>query len=122
MAYSFKGGFPTITASFDVSIVQLPFHMIISSAGSVMIIGVSKLLPTKDVMSHMGKHSLVIYILHLNFLDVFVSSLRQSLIDQSSGLFLLAIFVMIVVTSTVLCVALSKLLNMKFLRYTLGKW
>lgn len=121
-SYIFWNEPPIVTAQFNLTLSQIPVYWLLSSCGSITIIGIAKALVNFHILEIAGKHSLVVYLLHLSFLDVFVAALKPSLHHQSSTLFSLSLYLMAVSTTCLCCVIIASILSHKPFCLILGKW
>lgn len=112
---------PYVTHRIHVPTIEIPLYIILSISGSLAVLTISKAIRSRT-LNYLGRKSLYIYCLHIAFLFVFVRIVgRLQFWDISLLLSLILAFVCIVLT-IVLALLVERLLNSKYLRFTIGMW
>lgn len=111
---------PSITFALKLQFVSAIPFLILSSMGSISILWISKIIGKSAVFQTLGKHSLVLYCLHVQFYFYF-SRLFLSFTNQngllSAGTLLLSTSLLLLI-----CLGVSILLNKKPLSMCLGEF
>lgn len=115
--YNFELPFVTLHVSIDF--YNIPLFLILSITGSMMLLGLSKMMGEISILESIGRRTLVIYIFHmyiiLKVLPLLVGKLSQGVMGGTIGI-LLVIFTIIV------CIGIDVLLNTRYLKWFLGKF
>lgn len=111
---------PSITSDPYVPIFDIIPHLFMSVCGSLMLIELSKII-NKNSMEEFGKHSLVIYCLHFQFMFSYYHIFRDQLNTMGTHHTITALLILYVFTSLG-CLLCSKLLNFRYIRWILGKF
>lgn len=112
---------PSITSDPYLPIVDIIPHLIMAVCGSLMIIELSKKIKENDSLEAFGRHSLVIYCLHFQFMFSFYQIFKDQLNMMSFHHTVTSLIILYVFTAYG-CLWCSKLLNTKYLKWMLGKF
>lgn len=112
---------PSITSDPYVPIIDIIPHLFMSICGSLMMIELSKIIDKNLYIEEFGKHSLVIYCLHFQFMLSYYQIFRAQLNTMGTHHTITALLILYVFTSLG-CLLCSKLLNLRYLRWILGKF
>lgn len=112
---------PSITSDPYVPIIDIIPHLLMSICGSLMLIELSKKINKNLFMEEFGRHSLVIYCLHFQFMFSYYQIFRDQLNAMGTHHTITALLILYVFTSLG-CLLCSKLLNLRYLRWILGKF
>lgn len=111
---------PGVAAGSSTTVSNWLLHVVLAITGSLLILRVGKWLE-KDFFKYMGSNSIVVYIFHLYFLEFLLKALCPVFMANNFAQSLMAIFVVYVLTVW-LSYYLSKLINTKALRWSIGKY
>lgn len=112
---------PSITSDPYLPIIDVIPHFIMAVCGSLMIIELSKKIRANDLLEAFGRHSLVIYCLHFQFMFSFYQIFKEQLNMMGLHHTLTSLIIMYIFT-VYGCLWCSKLLNTKYLKWMLGKF
>lgn len=112
---------PSITSDPYVPIIDIIPHLFMSVCGSLMMIELSKIIDKNLYLEEFGKHSLVIYCLHFQFMFSYYQIFRDQLNAIGTHHTITSLLILYVFTSLG-CLLCSKLLNLRYLRWILGKF
>jgi fucose 4-O-acetylase-like acetyltransferase len=112
---------PSITSDPYLPIVDILPHFIMACCGSLMLIELSKKIGTNTFFEQFGKHSLVIYCLHFQFMFSFYQIFKEQLNTMNVHYTISALIILYIFTAYG-CLYCSKLLNTKYLKWILGKF
>lgn len=111
---------PAITQRINLTVVEIPILLILSLSGTFMLILLSKAIGNCALINSIGRHTLVIYCLHVFFARVLFEHFRIFLNDSSY--YGIIIGFLLVVANVMLCYMMSFLLNTKYLKFLIGKF
>lgn len=113
-------GMPYITALISCSIAQLPLLMALGITGTLLYLGVSKLIDSNNTLQFYGKNSLVVFGLQNVLISIAIIWYQSmTCIDDITSM----VCFMSVFFAVIILVALFiKLLNLKYINYCLGKF
>ena len=110
---------PFITNKVSIDWMRvLPFFLL-SVSGTVAVIGISQLISKNKFLEYIGRNSLVFYMFNTFALNISVKILVRFIRVGIPSL--LVYFVILIVTCLILTV-ITKLLNTKYLSFSLGKF
>ena len=111
---------PSITYALKIQFVSAIPFLILSSTGSISILWIGKIIGKSTVFQTLGKHSLVLYCLHVQFYfyfsRFFLSFTNQNWLLSAGTLLLSTSFLLLI------CLGASILLNKKPLSVCLGEF
>ena len=114
----FNINIPYITAHMNIKFFEIPLFMLLSILGSIFIVAFSKLVGKNAIIEGLGKHSLVIYGLHISVLSAIMKVLAMYGADvgkiQTIGL----IFIM----ALIICYFIALCINNTPLKVLIGKF
>ena len=111
---------PSITSDPYLPIIDIIPHLLMSVSGSIAILYWSKKISVNHILEDFGKHSLVIYCLHFQFMFSFYQIFKTSLNQMGLHHTLTSLCVMYVFTAFG-CLWISKALHTRRLKWILGK-
>ena len=106
---------PAIYSKYDTTIFQWPLHIFLSTFGSLMLIGISKIISKNKVFEYLGKNSLVIFFLHFTAINL-ILRYCNFLFDSYWGFFV------VLIMAIALCSFISYILNKPQLSWLIGKF
>lgn len=124
LLYLLLGGaakLPSITSDPYLPIRDIFPHFIMSTCGSIALIYICKQINRNRILEEIGKNTLVIYCLHFQFMFSFYEIFRDQLCSMNTHQTITTLIIMYIFT-VVGCLAFSKLLNTKYLKFILGKF
>lgn len=122
VCYHFIGRkIPSITSGPYLPMADIVPHLLMSVCGSLMIIELSKTIKDNSYLEDFGRHSLVIYCLHFQFIFSYYQIFKQQLNSVGTRYTITALIIMYVFTAYG-CLWSSKLLNTKYFKWILGKF
>lgn len=112
---------PEVAKFYNCNWYDTPMYVLSASLGSVTILYVAKQIRTSFILQFLGRHTLILYTFQILVLT-HIEKIVMRFIEVDS-MFSVILFILITTVFTVftLCI-LAKLLNMKFLRWSLGKF
>ena len=112
---------PFVTYTISIPILDMIPHLVLSVCGSIMIIQIAKKINNWTIAEELGKHTLVIYCLHFQFVLSFYEIFKDQF--NSMGRYHTMTALLIMYTFTIVgCLYSSKLLHTKYLKWILGKF
>lgn len=114
-AYMVNWNLPSIFSNYNVSLMMLPLHLLLSVTGSIMLIGLSKLIKKNRILEYLGKKSLVIFFVHVIFISTIVTYLP---VNTSNALH----FFGVLIGSLTLSCIVAVVFNNNYLKWCLGKF
>ena len=96
----------------------LPF-IVLSLSGSLMVIGASGLLERNYWLEYIGRNSLVFYMFNTFALNISVKLLSKYMTNH---LLCVVLYLLVMLLTCAILVVITKILNTKYLRFTLGKF
>lgn len=123
ISYSLYSGnnIPSLAKHFSVQYSEIPIYLVLSVSGTFTIIGVAKLLSGWQFLAYIGRYSLIIYGLHFGFLEVFFILFGSSITNTNEG-FAFAYLFSCLCAVVSMCLLCANILNLKYLRWLLGKF
>lgn len=112
---------PSITAGPYLPISDIFPHLVMAISGSFMILSIAKLMNENSFFESFGRHSLVIYCLHFQFMFSFYEIFKVSLNNMGVHYTITSLVVLYVFTASG-CLLCSVVLNYKKVRWILGKF
>lgn len=68
---------PAIHAVYDVRIIDFPLHILLATMGSLMLLGISKVIKGNFILEYLGRNSLIVFLLHVNVILVYLKFVRN---------------------------------------------
>lgn len=112
---------PSITSDPYLPIIDIIPHLLMSVSGSIAILYWSKRILANHILEEFGKHSLVIYCLHFQFMFSFYQIFKTSFNQMCFHHTITSLFVMYAFTAFG-CLWISKVLHTRRLKWILGKF
>ena len=112
---------PAITSDPYVPVMDIIPHLIMAVCGSFMIIELSEKIRKNVFLEEFGRHSLVIYCLHFQFMFSFYQIFKEQLNLMGVHHTLTSLIILYFFTAYG-CLWFSKLLNTKYLKWIIGKF
>ena len=112
---------PAITSDPYVPVIDIIPHLIMAICGSLMIMELSKRIGKSEFLEEFGRHSLVIYCLHFQFMFSFYQIFKEQLNLMGVHHTLTSLIILYFFTAYG-CLWFSKLLNTKYLKWIIGKF
>lgn len=113
-------GVPYITNRVCVTMWQIPVVFILAVTGTFMILAASRRIGSCRVLEYLGRNSLVIYLAHFIFYRVYLSLVAGWF--NVSALMSVVLFFGVVAANIVSCCVLAYVLNMRYMKWILGKF
>lgn len=110
-----------ITNSYHVSPTEIPLHLLLGITGSCLILVVSKLIHNNRILESIGRNSLVFYVFHFQYLRFIASHFSSYLSQMGYGESCCLALVMLC-SAILLSYLLARLLNTRYLKFSLGKF
>ena len=112
---------PSITSDPYLPTVDIIPHLFLSVCGSLMLIDFSKRIDSNLFLEDFGKNSLVIYCLHFQFMFSYYQIFKEQLNTMNVHHTITALIILYVFTALG-CLLFSKILNLKYFKWILGKF
>jgi peptidoglycan/LPS O-acetylase OafA/YrhL len=110
---------PYFTNRINIIYIYIPLYILLSYIGINFILGLSKQIKVSPLLEYLGRNSLVIFLLHFTFYQIFISYVLPYL---GRSIYLSACIVALVyLLNVITCCGFAYLLNLKPLRWILGK-
>lgn len=110
--------YPFITNKIQLSFSSLIPFFLLSTAGSLLVLQLSKMLEPNTILEYIGKNSLVFYMFNTFALNISVKLLSKYMTTTLSCVLL---FIGTIILTCCLLTIITYFLNTKYLKYTLGK-
>ena len=111
---------PSVTAGIWITIGQIPIFIVLALTGTASLIWLCERIDKNYFLEFFGRNSLIVYGTHYPYLGV-ISYLILSIYNPRN-LFEGVLFITVVLTLTIVaCYLTIKILNIKYLRYSIGK-
>lgn len=110
---------PFITNRIRLEWLTLPFFFILSVCGSVVIIYLCKIIGKCKPVQFIGENSLVYYMLNTFALNISVKLLSKYM---TSHLMCILLYIAVIALTLFILTFITKIVNTKYLRFTLGKF
>lgn len=110
--------YPYVTFGLSVTIPQIPLYLLAATAGTLGIIWLCKKIDHCSLLERFGENSLIIYCLHIPILFSIMRIYKNIPYTIYPPLTIAVVFLLCVF----ICLAISKLLNLKYMRFILGKF
>lgn len=110
---------PFITNKISLSWLQIIPFFFLSISGSCFIISFCELFKTNAWLEFIGRNSLVFYMFNTFALNISVKLLSKYM---TSHLLTVAMYLIVMVLTCTILVIITKMLNTKYLRFTLGSF
>lgn len=113
---------PKLCAGIYFSVKQWPIYIIVAITGTYVVFHTSKFLKSCAILEFVGRHSLVIYLVHCNFIR-WISSILSNVIKENIDSQSFAVFIVffMFVGGTAWGIMWSCILNHKYFKWLLGK-
>lgn len=112
---------PSITSDPYVPVIDIIPHIFMAICGSLMVIELAQKIGKNAFFEQFGRHSLVIYCLHFQFMFSFYEIFREQLNTMGTHHTITALIILYVFTA-IGCLYCSKLVNTKYLKWIVGKF
>lgn len=115
---------PGITGVVNCSLFQLPFLVLLSIIGSLLILQFTEYICRNrelKVFEYIGQNTLVIYCLHFVTLDR-IMVIYKPLFDIHSLHISFVAYCGVLLSISIICVLYVSLFNTKYLKFIVGKW
>lgn len=112
---------PSVTAGIWITIRQIPVFIILALTGTASLIWLCKLIDKNYFLEFFGRNSLIVYGTHYPYLGV-MSYLILSFYYPRNLLEGVLFITVVLILTIFACYLIIKVLNSKYLRYTIGKW
>lgn len=116
----YSGSIPVVTARISLKTYEVPVFLILSTCGSLMVIGVSYLIKQNKVLEFLGRNTIIIYGLHISFLFLYATLIAPTL--GHNGYMSLLGMLLLLITVLVTMFFFIKVLNIRFIRFLIGKF
>lgn len=113
---------PCVTAAFASTLRLEPLHFLSAYSGCTVVYFISKQVGSSKMLETIGRYSLVVYILHCEFISFFLDMIGVEFINQLSNIATFGLVVAILVLAVSASCLFARLLNTKYLSWTLGKF
>lgn len=114
---------PGVTQGFiNINFTMFLPLVILSLIGSVAVLGVSRIISTNTVLEFLGKNSLVIYCVQGVVLHKIIAYISIFGAFESDYWATLLLLLLSFILSVIVCSLISWIMNMKYIRYLLGKF
>lgn len=112
---------PHVTAGFSTTINLWPVHICLSVFGSILLLKICMFIKNSVVLEYWGKNSLTIYLFQDVAITAVLAFCKRYLQTDNT---LLSFTVIMIMWASILCILsiISKILESKYLKWTLGKW
>lgn len=112
---------PCVTAAFSSTLRLEPLHFLSAFSGCLFVFYACKKIDKCKLLKKIGKYSLVIYILHCEFINLFLSAVNAGKINQLNNFATICFLLGIFVSAVGLSCLVSYILNLKYFCWMLGK-
>lgn len=110
---------PCIYGKIEVWLTSIPIFILMALIGSQACFSICKIIKANRWLEHIGRESLVIYVFQMLFYHYILDILSPiSIHGLLSGLLALGI----IISQLLLCSILNYILNLRYLKWTLGKF
>jgi fucose 4-O-acetylase-like acetyltransferase len=110
---------PYITNKISIDWVAVIPFLLLSLAGSLAILGLSELIGKNKWLEYVGRNSLVFYMFNTFALNISVKLLSKYM---TSHLLSVALYLIVMALTCAILIVVTKIINTKYLRFTLGKF
>lgn len=121
VCHSFGYGIlPVYTHNSNVSLIMIPSYLLYATSGSLAIVWLSKKINRNSILEYFGKGSIVVYMIHFEFLNIVISRLSAIILPKgyiTSVIFYIICFIVV----SVMCGGMIWLMQMPYLRKLIGK-
>jgi len=111
---------PAVTQRIVLNWVEIPLLLLLALSGSYYLMLVSKWINSCKCLEFLGRHTLVIYCLHVFFAQCMFMQFQISLNSNSYLSTLLTVG--LIILNVILCCIFSVVLNTKYLNFLIGKF
>lgn len=119
----FDEGIPVVTQTYNVKeLAQVPIHFILYTTGSIGLIGLCRYWKECCVIEYFGKKSLIIYLYHLWFLQMYVPRINEFVVRDFDVYISIVIFVGVYALTLLFCFVIIQIIDNKYMRWSLGKF
>lgn len=112
-------GMPFITNKIQLEWLSLVPYVLLSVGGSILILYLCRVVSRCGWLQWIGEHSLVFYMFNTFALNIAVKLLVPYM---TSRLLCIVLYVAVVVVACLILALITRLLNTRYLRFTLGKF
>ena len=112
---------PSVTRTIDISVLTIPVYLFLSLTGTMAIWWLSQIIGKSHLLEYFGKNTLIIYTLNFSVLGL-VSTFLFTIYEPQNALTFNLMFWLTIIISIVILSFLSLLLNVKYVRFVLGKF
>lgn len=112
---------PVVALNFHRSVYQIPFYLYFATTGTIMTLYVSQLIGSSRILQYMGRMSLVLYVLQIDVVTI-VESLFLRFFNIDTSLNTVCFFLFSLFGSLSILLLSGRILNSKFLKWTMGKF
>ena len=114
--YGYK--LPSLFLKYNVSLSEVPFHLLLAVSGSLGALFISKLIDRNFIIEFLGRNSLVIFLTHVEVMKLVVKFFPGVHSNLHSGF----TYWIILLLTLLICSGLVFLLNSKSLKWLVGKF
>jgi fucose 4-O-acetylase-like acetyltransferase len=114
-----KSGIPYLTNRINLQYVDIPMYLLLSIAGINFILSISDKIKSSRVIEYLGRNSLVIFLLHFTFYQLYLT-IAMPYFGRTVCVSILA-FVFVYLCNVITCCGCAYLLNLKQFKWVLGK-
>lgn len=118
-----KGGKITIyTMSANILLQDIPIFLALALLGSMFVIYISYSLKENLLLENFGKQSLLVYLIHVLYLNLYIDFTDRYLLHPDSILTSILFYGLVAITTITSCWLTIKLFEKKQLSWIFGKW
>lgn len=116
-----KQKLPYVTCSFGTAIHEWPIHLILATAGTIIVLNFSEFIKKERLLEYIGRNSLFIYLVQWQCITILMGVYRNYL--DNGGIYCGIISVILIIVNTIAIGLLtSYVFSNKYLKYTIGKF
>lgn len=114
---------PIVAHSYGIyRISQIPIHLMLSVTGSIGLIGLCKIIQKAALLEYFGRNSLIVYLYHLWFLQMFVPKINDIIVKDNNIYMSSVIFFGILSLTILFCLIINTILSSRYMQWSLGKF
>ena len=121
--YCLRWGAPSVCSFITFIPQKWPLYFLLATSGIMSVYQISKWLKGSKVLQYTGKHTLILYLVHLTFLRVVTTYLKPQIAEYyDNSYFQSSYFVLMTLGALLWSCLWAELLNSRYLKWILGKW
>lgn len=121
--FSMGGGKITVyTMSSNILLMDIPRFLVLAFLGSMFIIYISYSLKENLLLENFGKQSLLVYLAHVLYLNLYIDFTNRYLLQPDSIFTSVLFYILVAIITITSCWLTIKLFEKKQLSWILGKW